>query len=50
MKEFWDQRYSEEGWAYGQEPNEFLKENWRYFQSAGKILCLSEGEGRRDSA
>jgi 2-polyprenyl-3-methyl-5-hydroxy-6-metoxy-1,4-benzoquinol methylase len=46
MKDFWNQRYGEEGWAYGLGPNSFLEENWKELPKNGKILCLSEGEGR----
>jgi ubiquinone/menaquinone biosynthesis C-methylase UbiE len=46
MKDFWDTRYSEDGYAYGLEPNDFLKENYKQIQAGGRVLCLSEGEGR----
>lgn len=49
----WDETYSEDGFAYGTEPNAFLKET---LSSLGlgsssdaknvKCLCLAEGEGR----
>jgi SAM-dependent methyltransferase len=42
----WDQRYSEPGFAYGTEPNDFLAENVHRLPSGGEILCLAEGEGR----
>ena len=43
----WDQRYSEPGFAYGTEPNDFLAENAeRYLPPGGEILSLAEGEGR----
>lgn len=47
MKEFWDQRYSEQDYVYGQQPNEYLRhfletENLR----SGRILLPGEGEGR----
>lgn len=45
MKEFWDKRYAETGFAYGALPNEFLKEQLQNL-SAGKILFVCEGEGR----
>jgi cyclopropane fatty-acyl-phospholipid synthase-like methyltransferase len=45
-RSFWDQRYSEPGYAYGQEPNDFLREQAGRFPRGGKILCLAEGEGR----
>lgn len=46
MKEFWDSRYSEEGFAYGLEANDFLKSHYTELPSGGRVLCLSEGEGR----
>lgn len=41
----WDKRYSEEGFAYGVEPNDFLKANYSQIPKGGKVLCLAEGEG-----
>lgn len=41
----WDERYAEEGFAYGAEPNEFLVEVADRIP-AGPVLCLAEGEGR----
>jgi hypothetical protein len=45
MKEFWDDRYSQQQFAYGEAPNEFIKEQLALL-SAGKILFPAEGEGR----
>ena len=43
----WDQRYSEPGFVYGTEPNDFLAANAeRYIPAKGEVLCLAEGEGR----
>lgn len=42
----WDQRYSEEGFAYGTEPNDFLKAEYFQIPTGGRVLCLAEGEGR----
>jgi SAM-dependent methyltransferase len=42
--DFWNAHYSANEYAYGTEPNDFLKE--QTFPSNGKILCLAEGEGR----
>ncbi|MBZ0238814.1 MAG: class I SAM-dependent methyltransferase [Deltaproteobacteria bacterium] len=43
----WDQRYSEPGFAYGIEPNDFLAATaTRYLPAGGEVLCLAEGEGR----
>ena len=41
----WDQRYSNNGYAYGTEPNDFLVSMLDKLP-AGKVLCLAEGEGR----
>lgn len=47
MKEFWDKRYEEEGFAYGTEPNVFLREELnRLDLTQGKALFVAEGEGR----
>jgi 2-polyprenyl-3-methyl-5-hydroxy-6-metoxy-1,4-benzoquinol methylase len=43
-KEFWNERYGKEDFAYGRNPNDFLKN--QNFNSGTKILCLAEGEGR----
>ena len=42
--EFWNTHYGTSEYAYGTEPNDFLKE--QTFPINGKILCLAEGEGR----
>lgn len=46
MQEFWNDRYSEEGFAYGAEPNKFFKEALATLQPPGKLLLPAEGEGR----
>jgi hypothetical protein len=45
MKEHWDQRYSNKEYAYGEEPNAYLKAQLPQF-TPGKILFPAEGEGR----
>lgn len=45
MKQNWDQRFSAEGYIYGELPNVFLKEQLMALP-AGKILFPGEGEGR----
>ena len=42
---FWDERYMEEGFAYGSEPNEFIASELRKL-CPGSILLPAEGEGR----
>ena len=41
----WDARYSEPGFAYGREPNDFLREMADRIPP-GPVLCIAEGEGR----
>jgi 2-polyprenyl-3-methyl-5-hydroxy-6-metoxy-1,4-benzoquinol methylase len=43
-KEFWNDRYNEENYAYGKTANDFLQS--QEFSPCSKILCLAEGEGR----
>jgi len=45
MYEFWEQRYREEGYAYGEKPN-VLFEAFIKSHNPGKILLPAEGEGR----
>ena len=42
---YWDQRYREEGFAYGDQPNDFLREQAAELP-VGDAFCLAEGEGR----
>jgi cyclopropane fatty-acyl-phospholipid synthase-like methyltransferase len=43
---FWNTRFKEAEFAYGTEPNDFLKSKIQAFKPNSKILCLAEGEGR----
>jgi SAM-dependent methyltransferase len=42
---FWNARYAESGFAYGDQPNDFLREVANRI-TTGPVLCLAEGEGR----
>ena len=44
--EFWNDRYKSNEFAYGLEPNDFIKFNSPHIKPNSKILCLAEGEGR----
>ncbi|NLP57806.1 bifunctional 2-polyprenyl-6-hydroxyphenol methylase/3-demethylubiquinol 3-O-methyltransferase UbiG [Lutibacter sp. B1] len=46
MKEFWDERYKQEIFVYGEQPNVFFKEVLEKLQPKGTILLPAEGEGR----
>jgi SAM-dependent methyltransferase len=45
MENFWDLRYSEPGFAYGKEPNEFFRQQIDRLET-GRVLLPGEGEGR----
>ncbi len=46
MKEIWDKRYKDANYAYGKEPNVFLKETLEKVDLKGSMLLPAEGEGR----
>lgn len=46
MEAFWNNRYKEKEYAYGEEPNEFFKETIEKLKLKGKLLLPAEGEGR----
>jgi len=41
----WNERYSQPGFTYGTEPNDFLRDNARLIPK-GRVLALADGEGR----
>ncbi|MGM0636399.1 MAG: class I SAM-dependent methyltransferase [Bacteroidota bacterium] len=45
MKDFWEERYTKEEFAYGEQPNQFFAEELMKLQP-GKILLPMDGEGR----
>lgn len=45
MLEFWNDRYNEDAYAYGEQPNVFFKEELDKL-SPGKLLLPADGEGR----
>ena len=45
-KTFWNERFGEPGFMYGDQPNDFLKAQAHSLKPRGRILCLAEGEGR----
>ena len=46
MKEFWEERYGAEEFAYGVEPNKFFEKVLTENSLKGAILLPAEGEGR----
>ena len=45
MKNFWNERYDQDAYCYGTNPNLFFSQSLEKF-SPGKILLPAEGEGR----
>lgn len=45
MKDFWNDRYSQEQMVYGAEPNEYFREQLQRLKP-GRLLLPAEGEGR----
>lgn len=46
QQEFWNGKFSREGYLYGIKPNSFIASKVKSFPRNGKVLCLGEGEGR----
>lgn len=46
MKDFWNERFSHQEYAYGTEPNVFFRQSLDTYKPKGKILMPAEGEGR----
>ena len=44
--DFWDGRYAEPGWAYGEAPNAFVAAQAHRFAPGDAVLDLASGEGR----
>lgn len=42
----WDERYDTSEYAYGTEPNDWVRENAGRIRPGGPVLCLAAGEGR----
>jgi cyclopropane fatty-acyl-phospholipid synthase-like methyltransferase len=46
MKDFWNARYAEAGYAYGTEPNAFLVSQKTLLRPGMQALAVADGEGR----
>ena len=44
--DFWDSRYTEEGFAYGTSANVYLSSFAPHFKAGQKVLVIGDGEGR----
>lgn len=46
MREFWNEKYEEEGYFFGLKPNSFVASTSHLIKSGGSVLTIGEGEGR----
>lgn len=46
MKDFWNERYATDVYAYGTEPNAYFKACLDTIPKPGRLLLPAEGEGR----
>ena len=46
QQEFWNSKFSRDGFLYGIKPNTFIASKTKLFPKNAKILCIGEGEGR----
>ena len=45
--QFWNERFNQEEFIFGTEPNEYLVEQTQKYLKAGdQVLCIADGEGR----
>lgn len=42
----WNQRFAADGYLFGTEPNEWLREHAGAWQPGQRVLCVADGEGR----
>lgn len=42
----WNRRFGEEGYLFGTEPNEWLREHSGHWRPGQRVLCVADGEGR----
>lgn len=46
MQEVWNKKFSREGFFYGTQVNNFIKEHSALIEKKSTVICLGEGEGR----
>ncbi len=46
QQEFWNSKFSRDGFLYGLKPNTFLASKIKLLKKESELLCLGEGEGR----
>lgn len=43
---FWDERFSQSEYVFGEKPNSFVEERYTILEPHGNVLVLGDGEGR----
>lgn len=46
QQEFWNSKFSRDGFLYGLKPNTFIASKIKLLKNKSQVLCLGEGEGR----
>ena len=46
QQEFWNSKFSRNGFLYGTKPNAFISSKIKLLRDKSQVLCLGEGEGR----
>lgn len=46
QQQFWNNKFSNQDFFYGKNPNKFLESKLELLKGCKKLLCLGEGEGR----
>lgn len=46
MTNLWEEKFEAEGYLYGEEPNEFIREQANRLEGKKRIVAFAEGEGR----
>ena len=42
----WNQRFAQESFVFGEEPNAWLRDHAHHWQAGQRVLCVADGEGR----
>lgn len=42
----WNQRFADDGYIFGREPNDYLRAQTSILPPGGRVLCVADGEGR----
>lgn len=46
MSNMWHERFNQEKYVYGEEPNRFIRQEAKQLKDCQSVVCFAEGEGR----